>query len=76
MAIAKLITIRSLLDLGSKVAFAQAIAIMYTLAVSGTQRLLTLDQQLTLLGLSLGDWAVPTFKDNNSMPSFPFLIGL
>lgn len=55
MAIEKLIMINELISLGSQEALAQAIAIRYTLASSGKQRKLTLDQQLNLLHLTLGD---------------------
>jgi hypothetical protein len=54
MAIEKLILIKYLIGLGTKTAIAQAIAIMYTLAASGTQRVFSINRQLESLNLTLG----------------------
>lgn len=76
MAIRKLIDIRALFLLNTSDALAQAISIMYTLAVSGTQRSLSLVEQLSLLSLPLTTCPIPTYTDNSVMPSFPFIMGL
>lgn len=55
----------------------QLIKLVYSLALAGTSRLKTLEQQLLSLGLTYDGDPNPTgtFLDNHILPSFLFIVG-
>lgn len=73
----KLKTIRVLMKLKDNSSRVELVKIIYSLAASGNKRLLSLQDQLSLLNLTFdGNFnLVSTFKDNSTVPSFPFILG-
>lgn len=74
----KLAKIRKLVQLEDTVSRVEAIKLVYTLADSGKERKMTLDEKLLSLNLSTDNTSLSniSFTDNNSTPSFLFMLGL
>lgn len=55
----------------------QLVKLVYSLAISGNKRLLSLEDQLSLLNLPYDGIPEPieVFKDNLTLPNFPFILG-
>ena len=74
----KLAKIRKLVLLEDTVSRVEAIKLVYTLADSGKERKMTLDEKLLSLNLSTDNTSLSniSFTDNDSTPSFLFMLGL
>lgn len=74
----KLAKIRKLVLLEDTVSRVEAIKLVYTLADSGKGRKMTLDEKLLSLNLSTDNTSLSniSFTDNDSTPSFLFMLGL
>lgn len=77
IAFAKLAMIHTLLHLKDAVSQSEMVKLVYSLALYGTSRLLTLEQQLLAYGLPYNGDSNPTanFLDNQLVPSFLFIVG-
>lgn len=73
----KLNLIRSLMQLKDNDSRIQLVKLVYSLAISGNKRLLSLEDQLSLLNLPYDGIPEPieVFKDNLTLPNFPFILG-
>lgn len=71
MAGRKLVDIRALIISGERDALALAILTMYSLAITGTSRNLSLRDQCSVLGLSVPLLELPYYADNHNLPTFP-----
>ena len=62
-------------DCSPDLALQLAIHIVYDLSLDGTNRKLSLSEQLSLFGLNSNNVKLPIYKDNNTIPSIFFIIG-
>ncbi len=62
-------------DCSPDLALQLAIHIVYDLSLDGTNRKLSLSEQLSLFGLNSNNVKLPIYKDNYTIPSILFIIG-
>lgn len=75
----RLALIRRLVQLGDTASRVEAIKLVYSMALSGRERRMTLDEKILSLNLPAlpGATAVSySFSDNDATPSFLFMLGL
>lgn len=75
----RLAYIRRLVQLGGTASRVEAIKLVYSMALSGRERMMTLDEKILSLNLPAlpGATAVSySFSDNDATPSFLFMLGL
>lgn len=77
IALQKLSLIRSLMQFKDNDSRTQLIKLVYSLAISGNNRLLSLEDQLSLWNLPYDGTPEPIakFEDNTSLPNFSYILG-
>lgn len=75
VSFAKLAVIRSLSLQRTKESLSKAVQLLYTLSLTGKERVLSLSEFMTKFNLPLSSPYSGTFSDNTLIPTIPFFIG-